>query len=287
MKQRSFKKVSIFISLMFFIFMIARSLDLPIIPQNGLYSNNVILLPLDSQQAAYVKNEDEQIAPASLTKIMSAIIVIEQCSSLQEMTTITKDTMQTMMLNNASIAGYQENEEASVLDLLYGLLLSSGGECGLTLAKEIAGSEENFVALMNDKAKELQLTNTHYTNVNGFDNINHYSSVKDIAKILQYALKNPTFYTIFTSFQYTSSSTAYHPNGLSFTSTLLSDTSLAIPNGTILGGKTGFTDNAGLCLASLAKIKDTTYILVSTNAKGDHSTKPYHILDALTIYKNL
>lgn len=252
-----------------------------------MYSQNVALLSIDSSTLTFSKGAQERISPASLTKIMSAIIVIENCQDLTEVITITDKTMQTMVSENASTAGFEAKEKVSYRDLLYGLLLSSGGECGLTLANDVAGSESAFVNMMNDKAKELELSNTQYTNVNGFDDQNHYASVEDIAFLLQYALKNPVFKEIFTTLYYTSEPTTYHPWGISMTSTMLNGPTISLTNGEILGGKTGYTDAAGLCLATYATINGQHYILVNVGAKGNHMTPPYHILEALHVYQQL
>src|SRR5699024_2418043 len=110
----------------------------------------------------------------------------------------------------------------------------------------------------------------------------------DIAKLLVYALKNPDFRQIFTTNTYTASPTVSHPDGLTFVSTLsqsLPDPS--VTGGKILGGKTGYTEDAGLCLASLASINGREYILVTTGAPGDHETEPYHVLDAIKVYDRI
>lgn len=292
MKFKTLGKVIIFISLLS-IFFIYFNISKNILPNldistDDIYSKNAILISLDTKEDVYVKNSTQRIAPASLTKIMTAIIVLENCQNLNQSVIVSNSTIQAMLVNNASTAGFEANESTTIKDLLYGLLLSSGGECGLTLANSVAGDEISFVALMNQKAKDLGLTNTHYMNVNGFDEENHYASVKDIANVLCYALNNPTFKEIFTTSDYISSPTRFHPDGIFMQSTVLkSDVSLSISNGNLLGGKTGYTKNAGLCLASYAKINGKEYIFVSTKADGDHNTSPYHILDALHMYEDI
>ena len=168
-------------------------------------------------------------------------------------------------------------------------MLSSGADACVALAERIAGSEQGFVELMNQKAQELGLANTHFVTDSGLHDDNHYSTCSDLAMLLNYALKNDTFRMIFSSHDYTCAPTEYHPEGLYLASTLFgkmkSDT---LENGAVIeGGKTGFTDEAQLCLASLAKIQGEEYILVTAYAKGNHHTEPYHILDACAVYAQI
>lgn len=174
-------------------------------------------------------------------------------------------------------------------DLLYGAMLPSGAECCEALAQLVSGSEENFAALMNQKAAELGMKNTHFTNATGLTDTEHYSSAADMAKLLQAALHNTTFRTIFTTEHYTTTATAQHPEGVSLTSTLLGKLDgTELPTGTrIEGGKTGYTAAAGLCLASLATVNGKEYILVTLAAPGDHGTEQYNIRDAVHVYRKL
>ena len=156
-------------------------------------------------------------------------------------------------------------------------------------ARVASGSEDNFAALMNQKATELGMKNTHFTNPTGLTDTEHYSSAADMAKLLQAALHNATFRTIFTAEHYTTTATAQHPEGVSLTSTLLGKLDgTELPEGAqIEGGKTGYTAAAGLCLASLATVNGKEYILVTLAAPGDHGTEQYNIRDAVQVYQKL
>lgn len=253
-----------------------------------LYSPYSILVDLNTNQVLAQNKSQSKIYPASLTKMMTAIIAIENIDNLNETMLLTEKHFETLYEREASMAGFQIGENVTLRDLLYGTLLPSGAECCLALADRIAGSESKFVNMMNSKAKELGMNNTLFCNSTGLHNANHYSTVEDMAKLLQYALKNKEFRTIFTSRQYSISSTNLHPEGLTFYSTLfrsMSDTKVV--GGNIIGGKTGYTDEAGLCLASLAQIDGKEYIFVSVKANGDHQTQPYHILDANNVYNQV
>lgn len=158
-----------------------------------------------------------------------------------------------------------------------------------SLTKLVSGSEDNFAALMNQKAAELGMKNTHFTNATGLTDTEHYSSAADMAMLLQAALHNATFRTIFTAEHYTTTATAQHPEGVSLTSTLLGKLDgTELPEGAqIEGGKTGYTAAAGLCLASLATVNEKEYILVTLAAPGDHGTEQYNIRDAVHVYRKL
>ena len=129
------------------------------------------------------------------------------------------------------------------------------------------------------------MRDTHFTNCTGLHDRRHYSTAEDMARLVVYALQNDVFRQAFTSRSCTMASTAFHPGGFTVTSTLfasLSDPS--VPGGEILGGKTGYTEEAGLCLASLAVVNGKEYVLVTAGAPGDHQSEPYHVQDAVKVY---
>ena len=183
---------------------------------------------------------------------------------------------------------FQPGEEVRLKDLLYGVLIPSGAECCLAFADRISGSEEEFVSLMNDKAQELGMKNTHFTNSTGLHDPEHYSTVEDISILLQYALKNEYFRDAFTSSRYSTIPSEQHPEGFTFHSTMFKYMdSTEVTGGEILGGKTGYTEEAGLCLASLAQVNGKEYILVTAKANGTHQTEQFHILDAINVYNQI
>lgn len=186
------------------------------------------------------------------------------------------------------MAGFAPGDQVKAMDVLYGVMLPSGAESCVGLANHLFGSEEAFVDRMNEKAQELGMTNTHFVTSTGLHDPEHYTTARDLTKLLTYALQNETFRTIYTSHEYTTSPTAGNPSGLHFLSTMFKkmDTS-AVNGGEIEGGKTGYTSDAGQCLASLAKVDDTEYILVTAGAQGSPSTEPYHIWDAVNVYNQI
>lgn len=255
---------------------------------HNLYSSNAILVRLSDGTILMEKNSEDIIYPASLTKMLTAIVAIENLSDLEEEIILPDSIYSKLFKANASMAGFEAGEKVRAIDLLYGIMLPSGAECCVGLAEYIAGSEENFVQLMNQKAAELGMENTHFENTTGLHDDNHYTTVKDLAVLLRYALQNNTFRKIFTSTKYSTKPTNKHPEGITFYSTMFKKMNYQnILNGEIMGGKTGYTENAGLCLASLAQVGEQEYILISAGANGNHKTEQFNITDALTVYNSI
>lgn len=258
---------------------------------NNLASPNAVLVRLNSDGTGEImaqRNAAERIYPASLTKIMTAILAIENIDDMGQRLEVPYDFFPYLYEMDASMAGFEPGETATAEALVYGIILESGAECCLALADLLAGSEEAFTGLMNDKAEELGMTDTHFSNTTGLHDTNHYTTVSDLAVLLEYALKNPEFRKIFTSSYYTVEPTNMHPDGFTMQSTLFENLGdQNIKGGRILGGKTGYTDEAGLCLASLAEVNEEEYILITAHAAGSHETEQYHINDALNAFGQL
>jgi D-alanyl-D-alanine carboxypeptidase (penicillin-binding protein 5/6) len=258
------------------------------ISPDKLNSPNAILMRLKDHTILMQKNSEERIYPASLTKMMTAIVAIENLPDLKEKIKLTNSTFRGLYEAEASMAGFQPGEQVRAIDLLYGVMLPSGAECCNGLADQIAGSEQKFVKIMNQKAADLGMDNTHFENATGLHNENHYTTVKDLAILLSYALQNDTFREIFTSSRHSTPPTNKHPGGITFYSTMFEElNNQNIVDGEILGGKTGYTDEADLCLASLARVGKQEYILISAGAKGDHHSEQYNITDALAVYNSI
>lgn len=252
-----------------------------------IYSRHAILVELSSGRVICEKASSGRTYPASLTKIMTAIVAIEELPDLDRKILLPESAFAGLYESDASMAGFLPGERVRVIDLLYGLMLPSGAEAAAGLACAVSGSEEDFVELMNGKAVSLGMKDTHYTNISGIHDREHYTTARDVAILLQYALKNPIFRDIFTCERYSTPGTNLHSEGLTFGSTLFQELdSPRIRGGAILGGKTGYTGQAGLCLASLAEKDGREYILVTTGAPGDHKSEQYSIIDAFYIYNN-
>lgn len=207
-----------------------------------------------SGRCIYGKDENKQTAMASTTKIMTAIIVVENCK-LEDIVTITAKAAGT----GGSTLGINKDDKITVNDLIYGLMLRSGNDAAVALAIHTAGSVEEFANMMNQKAKQLNLKNTHFVTPHGLDNEEHYTTAYELAKITDYALKNKTIAKIVA----TKSTTIYineMPRQINNTNELLGNVE------GVYGVKTGFTNNAGRCLVTSVKRGDMDLIVVVLGA---------------------
>ena len=250
----------------------------------GINSSHGILIQARSGKVLGEIGGEERIYPASLTKMMTAIVAIEKLDDLNTEITLSQEMFAGLYEQDATQAGFQPGETVRAIDLLYGVILPSGAECCIALAEYIAGSEEAFVQMMNEKAEKLKMDGTHFCDSTGLHDPEHYSTVHDMAILLKYGLKNDTFREIIGSARHSTGVTNVHPDGITYYSTLLKNLSdPVVTEGKILGGKTGFTNDAGYCLASFAKVGGREYILVTAGA----AQSPMHIQDAITIYNRL
>ena len=245
---------------------------------------------LKSREGAeiYRKGETQKISIASLTKIMTTVCILENIEDLEELVTVPQNIFPDIERNNLAVAGLKAGEKINYLDLLYGIILPSGADAAMTAAISFCEDEESFVEIMNAKAAALNMDSTHFTNVTGLDDRGHYSTVKDMMILLEYSLKNDTFYQIFTSFEYQGMVTNVHPEGNSFTSSLISrGENLTLSDGNIIGGKTGYTSKAGSCLASLAEINGEEYLLIITGCKGREDSKQFNVIESRSLYNSI
>lgn len=244
-----------------------------------LNSKYAIVYNLDDDILLYEKNSNEKTPIASLTKIMTTIVSIENIKDVNEKVTLGPNVFAGLTEANASVAGFKYNETVTYYDLLMGAMLPSGADATRGLSINIAGSEKQFVELMNKKAQELNLKNTHFEDTTGLTSINHYSTAQDIATLLKYALKNETFKKIYTTREYTTS------NGLTFYSTLKKiSKNYTIDVSNIKGSKTGFTDEAGYCMSSIANYNNVNYLAITIGADKD-STSPLQLFDTKNLYE--
>ncbi len=247
---------------------------------NGLHSKNVIIYNLDEDKIIYEKNSEEITSIASLTKIMTTIVSIEKIENLEEKITITEEMLENVPWD-ASIAGLQIGDTLTYKDLLYASMLPSGADATDSLAISLFGSINKMVEAMNKKAQELKLEKTSYINTTGYDATGHHSTAKDTLTLLKYALQNETFKEIYTAKTYTTS------NNLKLNSTVVDfNKKYNYDLSYILGSKTGFTDEAGQCLAALSKIDDTNIITITINAPYV-SGSARHLIDMTKLYDSL
>lgn len=215
------------------------------------------------------KNEDVKSAMASTTKIMTTIVILEK-SDLDETVTVSAKAGGT----GGSRLGLKRGDKASVKDLLYGLMLRSGNDAAVALAEHVGGSVKEFAELMNEKAIELGLTNTHFVTPHGLDDANHYTTALELAKLTDYAMDNETFAKIVG----TKSTTIYinnQPRQINNTNELL-----GVLNG-VVGVKTGFTNNAGRCLVTETKRNnmDVITIVLGADTKKDRTKDSVNLIE--------
>ena len=234
-----------------------------------LYSSSAVLVDVQTGAVLAEKNMDEKIYPASMTKVMTLLVAAENLPDLDAAFTMTQAIIDPLYLAGASMAGYVNGETVTMRDLLYGAVVPSGAEATEALAQAVAGGEEAFVAMMNEKAAALGLTNTHFMNTSGLHDENHYSTVREIALILQAALENETCAEILSAENYRASETEQHPDGLAMTNKFLYRVhhEYALNGAEITAAKTGYTAEAMNCCASAGKTPDgRSVICVTANA---------------------
>lgn len=215
------------------------------------------------------KNEDVKSAMASTTKIMTTIVILEK-ADLNEKVTVSAKAGGT----GGSRLGLKRGDKASVRDLLYGLMLRSGNDAAVALAEHVGGSVKGFAGLMNEKASELGLTNTHFVTPHGLDDANHYTTALELAKLTDYAMDNETFAKIVG----TKLTTIYinnQPRQINNTNELL-----GVLNG-VVGVKTGFTNNAGRCLVTETKRNnmDIITIVLGADTKKDRTKDSVNLIE--------
>ena len=233
----------------------------------NLYSTNYIFLDADTGQVLSAKKQDEQISIASLTKMMTVLLAIENSSSLNQTVTITDEMIDGLYEEQASVAGYVTGDTATILDLCYVAAIPSAADAANALAIQIGGSFEKFYQMMNDKAAQLGMDHTVFKSAHGLDREGQYSTVEDVSKLLRYALQNPTFKEVFSTKEHTTQATTYYPFGIPLASTIWAYADTYGYNLTNLsGGKTGYTLQAGRCIAYWATVNDMNIIAVTAGA---------------------
>ena len=224
-------------------------------------SKNAVLVNLNTGSVVYEKAKDEHVSVASLQKILTAIVSIENIKDLNETVIINDDKLSSIDWD-VYVIGLKDEEEVTYYDLLYATLLDSAGDAAKYLALTVSPSEEEFAKLVNAKAKEIGLENTVYKDPIGLEREGQYSTAYDMYKALEYSLKNKDFKKIFTTAEYKFTDEEFEIKG-----PRKKASDLDAPY--IMGAKTGFTDEAGICLASYIKNGDEEFILVTLNADYD------------------
>ena len=216
----------------------------------NLNARSCIVLDRNSKKIIFGKNEYNKVKMASTTKIMTATVIIENCD-LSQTVTVSKKAAGT----GGSRLGLKTGDKITIRDLLYGLLLCSGNDAAISLAETAAGSVQEFSNMMNNKAKELGLNNSHFESPHGLDSDNHYTTAYELALLADYALQNSTFRNIVGTKNYTITINGY-PKNITNTNELLGSLD------GVYGVKTGFTNGANRCLVTSCKRGEMDIICV-------------------------
>lgn len=233
-------------------------------------ANFAILVDADAGLVVAEKNGIAKMYPASMTKVMTLLVACEHITDLNEKLEITQDIVDYVKKEGASNCGFKAGEQVTMQDLLYGLILPSGADAALALVRRIAGSEEQFVALMNQKVQQLGISaTTHFTNCTGLYNDNHYSTAEDMAIIMRAASQNSVAATILTTRSYTTQANNKRSTGLSFSNLFLKRIDTQTTGGQVNFAKTGYVAKAGNCAVSyFTAASGHHYICVTGKTSG-------------------
>ncbi|WP_100488135.1 D-alanyl-D-alanine carboxypeptidase family protein [Sporolactobacillus pectinivorans] len=222
-------------------------------------AQSAVLIDQSSGRELFEKNSHEKLPIASITKVMTAILAIES-GKMNQMVTVSDRAIKT----EGSSLYLKAGERLHLKDLVYGLMLRSGNDASLAIAEAVAGSEQGFAFMMNEKAQELGMQDTHFTNPNGLENSDHYSTASDMAVLTRYAMENQYFRKIAGTRSYRAAAT--NKEGVRVwknKNKMLSLYQYAT------GGKTGFTKKAGRTLISTASQGNMSLIAVTLNDGDD------------------
>ena len=217
-----------------------------------------ILIDNDNGQILYTKEPHKHMYPASTTKILTAILAIEN-TSLSDMVEIPEEACNV----DGSAIGLHEDESISMEDMLYALLLSSGNDCAVAIAVHVGGSVEGFVRMMNAKAAELGAVDSHFNNPNGLPDDNHYTSAYDLSQIAKYAMKNKTFREIVST-----QSRVIKRDYPDAQTNMVNSSRLFSRYEGVIGVKTGYTEAAGQCLVAATVRGDRELLSVVLASEG-------------------
>lgn len=248
-------------------------------------SSYAVLIDLQSDTILAEKDARAVISPASMTKIMTLLVAVENLKSLDDIVTIPIEITDYCFVNDCSVVGYEIGETATVRELLYGTILPSGADASLALATYVAGSHEAFVALMNAKAEELGISDTtNFTNCVGLYDEGHHCTVYDMAMILKAAMDNDLCREVLSAHTYQTAPMEQYPDGQPLSNWFLRRIEDHDKEQSVraVGAKTGYVAQSGSCAASWGEDADgNSYICVT----GDANSSWRAIYDHAGLYK--
>ena len=252
-------------------------------------AESAISVEVSTGKVVFEKEAHKKKYPASTTKVMTALLVLENCK-LDDKAKVSYEAIQAVP-EGYSNAKLQVGEEMPIKDLLYALMIPSANEAANVLAEHVAGSVESFATMMNTKAEELGCETTHFVNPNGIHNENHYSSAYDLYLIAKEAMKNEEFRKIVSTSKYTLPATDSYPNS---DRTFVNTNKLIVYNSSnradnyyykdAIGIKTGYTTEAGNCLISAASKDGLEFINVVLNADITEDGLNHRFVDSIDMF---
>ncbi len=267
--------------------------DTKTVSASAIYSEAAIVVDLSNMNAIASLSSTKKVYPASLTKVMTLIVACENIKNMKDTFTFT-DELYAEIVNplideGASRARFAKNTPIPLEDLIYGAALPSGGDACAALAIKLCGSVDKFVELMNAKAAAMGCTGTHFTNPTGLHDDNHYSTVKDLANIMAYAMNNPFIRQVLSTEKFDTKVPDEVGDDLVLTCIWKGRVyGNEADNSTMFAAKTGYTLEAGQCLASVSRTADgKEYIIVTAGARSENGgTKLFPFEDAKYISEN-
>ncbi len=248
----------------------AKSADYKEVNAKKITSKYCILVDADKNEIIAGSGYDTKIYPASLTKLLTLLVAVENVEDTKATFKFTDEILDPLIEQDASRVGFEPGEKVTIKDMLYGAILCSGADATSGLAITVAGSEKDFAAMMNEKAKELGMENTHFTNASGLYDKKHVTTCEDMAILMKAVLANKTCKKIISTETYTTSKTEEHPDGITIDSIVFHNIYSygKDPDFEIGGGKTGYTDESGTLIATYLEYEGKTYIAVTAKALG-------------------
>ena len=241
---------------------------------NALTAVSTLIFDITKQEVLYANNVYEKLYPASVTKILTVLVALEQCDDLSEIVTVSYNASH-ITESGAKKCGFQEGDKVAMKDLLYSFLVYSGNDAGIAIAEHISGTEEKFSKLMNEKAMELGANHSHFVNAHGLHSDEHYTTAYDMYLIFNECIKNQTFVDMINTVRYTTNyESAFgekRQKTFENTNRYLLGIEKAPEDITVVGGKTGTTQKAGSCLVLYSKDnKQHQYISIVFKAQNSN-----------------
>ncbi len=244
-----------------------------------------VLMSLDTDEIIYSKNLDTKVYPASLSKLLGAIVLLEKTPDLdKEIITMTKEAENEILGTGAAVVGFKVGEQVTAREALAALLIHSGGDCAIAIAHHYGGDSAGFMDMVNAKAQEIGMKNSHFGNPVGLHDEQTYTTVNDLILLTKYALKYDIIMELANKPRYTMKATNMSGERNLSTTNMLIDNTTSYYYLYAKGLKTGFTDEAGRCLISTATYNGYTYLCILTGCKNDWNNR-IEFIETANLYR--